>query len=235
MRALVVAICALVSASTARADRATEAAAQVHLDRGVTAFRAGDFARAHHEFAAAHELAPDKPNPFRWLAFAQVQLGDCAAALANIAQFVTRVAPDDPRLAELGRLRALCARTGALHVTSRPAAVALRIDGALVGTTPFHGLSMRAGRHVVSAERKGYGTASRAVEVPAGGRIAVELALAPASAPRPLVRRPWFWVAVVGAAVTVAGAAVFVLRDGDDPGVLPPIACGPDGCRPGGA
>jgi tetratricopeptide (TPR) repeat protein len=94
-------------AAPARADE-TEDAAQVHLDRGVDAFHAGEYARAHREFEAAQELAPDRANPYRWLALTEVQLGDCPAALAHIEEFLTRVKPDDERIAELVRLRVLC-------------------------------------------------------------------------------------------------------------------------------
>ena len=93
--------------ATARADD-TETAAQLHLDRGVAAFQAGEYPRAHREFAIAHELAPDRANPYRWLALTEVQLGDCAAARGHIDEFVARVRPDDERIAELERLRGSC-------------------------------------------------------------------------------------------------------------------------------
>lgn len=91
----------------AAADPA-EDAALVHLERGIAAFEAGDFARALRELTAAHDLAPDRANPYRWLALTQVQLGDCAAARAHIAGFLARVPPTDPRVPELVRARALC-------------------------------------------------------------------------------------------------------------------------------
>src|SRR4051812_42420289 len=106
MRAVVAAILAveLFAAPAVRAGP-TEDAAQVHLDRGIAAFQAGDFALAKHELTAARELAPHKPNPYRWLALSEVQLGDCPHALDDIASFLARVATDDPRIPELDRLR----------------------------------------------------------------------------------------------------------------------------------
>jgi hypothetical protein len=109
--------------TVARADE-TEEAAQLHLDRGVEAFRAREYARAHREFAIAHELAPDRANPYRWLALTEVQLGDCPAALGHIDEFVARVKPDDERLAELIRLRVMCERAD--HPEPSPAAVPRR-------------------------------------------------------------------------------------------------------------
>lgn len=113
MRYLVaaVAVVAHLAAATAQpAPGPDENAAQTHLDRGVAAFEAHAYADAHHEFSEASRLAPDRPNPYRWLALTEVQLGDCPAALEHIAAFTARVAADDSRLAEMIRLRALCSR-----------------------------------------------------------------------------------------------------------------------------
>jgi len=111
MHRAVATICVTVAlAAPARAD--DETAALGHLDRGVAAFRAGDFALAHRELTAARDLAPAKPNPYRWLALTEVQLGDCPHALANIDAFLARTRDDDPRLGEMTRLRELCRRGG---------------------------------------------------------------------------------------------------------------------------
>jgi hypothetical protein len=112
---------ALVTALTALTPRAfadeNEDAALVHMDRGTAAFSAKEYVRAHREFEAAHELVPDRANPYRWLALTEMQLGDCAQAVGNIAEFERRVANDDPRLAELQRLRVLCEQE---HMTAAP-------------------------------------------------------------------------------------------------------------------
>ncbi len=106
---MTIAVVLLALAPAARGDDA-EARALEHLDRGVAAFQAGEYTRAHREFRAAHELVPDRANPYRWLALTEMQLGDCARAVPNIAEFERRVAAADPRLAELVRLRVLCER-----------------------------------------------------------------------------------------------------------------------------
>jgi hypothetical protein len=231
MRALVAPIVAtlLVLAAPLHAD-ATEDAAQVHLDRGVAAFRAGDYVLAHRELDAAHGLVPDKPNPYRWLALTEVQLGDCARALVNIDGFLSRVPPSDPRRAEVERLRELCQRTGVLAVDSTPPKASLRIDGAAVGVTPYRSLSMRAGAHTVIAELPGYRTMTRTIDLQAGGELALHLPLAKVG--RPVTRRWWFWPAVVGAALTITGIVAVIAID-SDPTVLPPIECDPTGCHPG--
>jgi hypothetical protein len=111
MRLALAAIVALrVVTSVAFAGPSSEDAAQVHLDRGIAAFKSGDFARALHELKEAQHLAPDRANPYRWLALTEVQVGDCASALADIVEFMARVPPDDDRRPELVRLRELCER-----------------------------------------------------------------------------------------------------------------------------
>src|SRR5687767_10101904 len=111
MRAVVLAI--VLFAPSAFAE-SVEETAQAHLDRGVAAFEKGDYKSAHSEFAAANKLVPEKPNPYRWLALVEVQLGDCERARPNIEGFLSRVAADDARRAEMLRLRELCSRTGTL-------------------------------------------------------------------------------------------------------------------------
>jgi hypothetical protein len=86
-------------------------AALVHLDRGIAAFDAKDFATAHHELSIAHELAPTKANPYRWLALTEIQLGDCTSALPHIDGFLSRVATNDARIAEMTRWREFCTRS----------------------------------------------------------------------------------------------------------------------------
>lgn len=235
MRGLVASIAVAVAAVAvfgaapppARAD-VTEDAALLHLERGVAAFKAGDYLRAHRELETAHELAPERANPYRWLALTEIQLGDCRRALVNIDGFLSRVPADEPRAAELIRLRELCQRTGTLRVDSTPPRAALHLDGAFVGHTPFRTLSLQAGAHTLRAESPGRRAASRDVVLPAGGELDLHLDLPPAR--RPMYRRWWFWTAVGGAALVAAGA--LVLTSGDGETELPPLVCDATGCRP---
>ena len=108
MRAFVVVIVVALQLR-AYADPA-EDAALLHLDRGIAAFNGKDFATAEREFTAAHDLVPDKANPYRWLALTEIQLGDCKQALDHIDGFISRVPPADPRVAEMTRWREFCRR-----------------------------------------------------------------------------------------------------------------------------
>lgn len=112
-------IAALLLAGTARADDA-EKAAQVHLDRGVAAFGAGDFTLALHELQIVVELVPHKPNPYRWLALTEIQQGDCAHARLDVESFLARVPADDARIPELLRERDACVQRGVPKVTILP-------------------------------------------------------------------------------------------------------------------
>lgn len=235
MRALVVSIALLGGVADAAAET-RDAAALRHLDRGIELYRAGSYREAHAKFTQAHELAPDRANPYRWLALAEVQLGDCTAALRHIEGFLTRVKPDDERVPEMTRWRELCSRTGGLRVDTTPSEATLRLDGAVVGTTPHRSLAIRAGTHELVAEKSGYRTVTRSVVVTAGTELAVQLELeregaAGAAGSPGITRRAWFWPVVGGAALLVAGGVVFVAtRDGET--VLPPVQCNAVGCRP---
>jgi hypothetical protein len=107
--AIVVALRLVALHAPAHADP-SEDAALAHLDRGIAAFNAKDFRRALTELTAAHQLAPDKANPYRWLALTEIQLNDCVSALVHIEQFLARVPAADERVAEMKRWRDFCRR-----------------------------------------------------------------------------------------------------------------------------
>jgi tetratricopeptide (TPR) repeat protein len=106
MRTLIGAVVILV-AGASRADTGDTAALD-HLDRGVAAYRLGDYDTAHKELGLAQELAPDKPNPYRWLALTEIKQGNCPDAVAHIEAFLSRVPVGDPRAPELIAARQQC-------------------------------------------------------------------------------------------------------------------------------
>ncbi len=128
MRVLALAIAALTAATTAFAEprsvepRSVEDQALGHLDRGVAAYRAGDYAVAERELHAAQQLVPDRPNPYRWLALTESSLGECQQALVDIESFLSRIPADDPRVAEMVQLREHCVVE--LHAQRAPAPAA---------------------------------------------------------------------------------------------------------------
>jgi hypothetical protein len=209
----------------------TEQRALEHLDRGVAAYRAGDYRRAHAEIAEASQLAPDRPNPYRWLALTEAALGDCASALIHVESFLSRVAADDPRIAELARLRERCLHTGLVTVTSTPSGATIRLDGGSpVATTPARHLAMRTGPHRLTIEKPGFVAVTHDLEVVASGELWSSFTLTAEPAARPLVRRWWFWAAVGALAITAAGITYEVTRGSESR--LPPVTCDPSGCHP---
>ena len=111
MRLLVAAMAvALLWSVPARAVEDRDDAALRHLDTGVAAYRAGDYAAALREFEAARRLVPDKANPYRWLGLTYVELGDCTQALLAFETFLQRVPPDDERVTEVRERRDACER-----------------------------------------------------------------------------------------------------------------------------
>ena len=204
--------------------------ALAHLDAGVAAFRAGDYAHAHVELAEAQRLAPDRPNPYRWLALTEVELGDCRRALVNVESFLSRVASSDPRITELLAVRARCTATGTLHVESSPSGAVVRIDGGAPIATPTTNLALRVGTHHLTIEKPGYRSQAEPLEVRAMGITYARYALVAAHA-TPLYKRWWLWAAVGAVAITAAGVTYGLTRDGDSR-LLPPVSCGADGCRP---
>nr|HEX4315851.1 hypothetical protein [Kofleriaceae bacterium] len=97
----------VLAAGSARAEPAG-ASALDHLDRGIAAYRLGDYETAHRELELAQELAPDKPNPYRWLALTEIKQGDCRDAVAHIEAFLSRVPAGDARVPELVAARQDC-------------------------------------------------------------------------------------------------------------------------------
>jgi hypothetical protein len=183
----------------------TEDAALLHLDRGVTAFNAKDFATAEREFTAAHQLVPDKANPYRWLALTEIQLGDCKSALEHIDGFIRRVPPADPRVAEMTRWREFCRREAA------------QPSGAETTTPTTQPTGTQATTQVTGTQATTQVTGTQG------------LAAAPAPRDKPLRQRWWFWPAIGTAAVAITGVTVYALTRSDGT-MLPPITCSDAGC-----
>jgi len=224
-----IAVAVLLAAAPAGADPA-EDAALAHLDRGVAAYRAGDFARAHDELLEANRLTPDRPNPYRWLALAEAELDDCQSALINIEAFLSRVPAGDERIPELVALRDRCLHTGRITIDSTPSGAAIQLDGGpAIATTPARRLVMRVGAHTVTLSKPGFVPYTARVEVHPFGTDYATFHLSVAQA-TPLTHRWWFWTAVAAAAIVVGGLAYDTASD--SPTRLPPLTCTATGCRP---
>src|SRR5690349_7584057 len=124
------------AAAVAHAEPADEA--RDHHEPGVAAYRARKFTLAVDELLAANRLAPDRPEPYRWLALTEAEIDDCPSALINIDAFLSRAPAGDPGAPELAVLRDRCLGNGKLDVDSTPSGATIRVDGGPpVGATPI--------------------------------------------------------------------------------------------------
>jgi tetratricopeptide (TPR) repeat protein len=87
---------------------APEDDALADLDRGIAAYRLGDYTTARRELDAAIELVPDRANPYRWRALVELAQHDCANAVIDVESFLSRAPAGDDRVAELTAQRDLC-------------------------------------------------------------------------------------------------------------------------------
>jgi hypothetical protein len=97
-------LCALTG--VAHAD--DEQDALTHLNAGVAHYERGELSEARADFVIARDLFPQRANPHRWLGLTEARLDHCAAAVAELDEFLNSVPPRDPRVAEAVAVRDLC-------------------------------------------------------------------------------------------------------------------------------
>jgi len=199
------------------------------IDRAVAAYEAGDYAKAHQHFAAAHEISPNA-RTLRGLGKAEFELRNYGKSLSYLeASLSAQQKPLDDRLREEVSTLAARARAyvGELHVSVEPGTATVSIDGVKVASGPEASLSLLIGDHMLEFHAIGHLPETRSVRIAAGQRTSVHVALAtPRASAEPLPmaratparpvkdsgspawRRTWLWAAV---GVVAAGAAVGLL------------------------
>ncbi len=143
------------------------------LDEGIKLFNGGDLAGAREAFSQAHDLVPDKANPYRWLGLVDARMGRCGDAIKELEIFLQKVPPGDSRAAEAVTLRDRCRedvqpRLGSLVVETSPSGAEVRLDdpsAPVAGVTPFRGESVPIGNHVVFVQKPGYEQVARGVAI----------------------------------------------------------------------
>jgi tetratricopeptide (TPR) repeat protein len=197
----------VVTTTPAGADKAEDAALGF-LDRGVAAYRAGNYEQARREFEAARGLVPDKPNPYRWLGLTEAKLGNCTEALQDFAVFLRLVPRSDERVPEVLAARDQCRRAQSPSQSASPSPSDPPLPRTPTPTT-----------------------------TPTPTPTLVAPPPPPPEPPSSsLTRRWWFWPTVGAAALVATGVTLgLVLGAGNDEGRLPPLACGPLGCDPSDA
>jgi PEGA domain len=148
------------------------------LDRqGVLEFRDGHFADALLYFRAARRLGG--PSSELWnAARTREKLDDPEGAAAVIDEYLAQrdLSPEDRAEAER-EARGLRQRSSDLTITTNPVGAQVTIDGkTAAGTTPLS-VEVGPGPHVVTIQRPGFVTETRAIEGRYGKAIVVSLDL----------------------------------------------------------
>lgn len=215
--------------------------ARARYEAGVAAYRDGRYREAIDAFLAADRLSPRAALSFN-IARAYDKLEDAAKALEYYRDYLRReTAPQNgaETRTRVTQLEAALAHRGVQQVTvrSEPSGASLRIDGRLVGTTPWTG-ELTPGKHWAAATVPGQPEQSREFELTAARALDLDLeadgaassGAAPAkrpdasapSTPAPKAESsaghgvtPWQWVALgAGAAALTASLAVELSRQG---------------------
>jgi tetratricopeptide (TPR) repeat protein len=113
--------------------QADEAKALKYLKAGISLYDAKDWEAARQAFLQAHNEAPDKANPYRWLGLTEAHRGNCTDAIGYFDEFLKRAKPDDERRAEVMQEQAKC-RT---EIANAPPGAVRPVDiGAVLQRSP---------------------------------------------------------------------------------------------------
>jgi tetratricopeptide (TPR) repeat protein len=210
----------------ASADANPLAAARAHFQKGVEYYGASDFPAALVEFERAYVLQP----AFRLLYnLGQVnyELHDYASAERHFKAYLADGGAEiaAARRAEVEEeLRRLRSRIASVELICDVPGARLFIDDRPVGQAPLGRIvRVNAGQRQISAERKGYPTVSKQVDVLGGDRMRVELnfsapALAAAASASSASAQSWaLWTGVATGvfALGAAGMGLWVAADAD--------------------
>jgi tetratricopeptide (TPR) repeat protein len=160
--------------------QADEAKALKYLKAGISLYEAKDWDAARQAFLQAHNEAPDKANPYRWLGLTEAQRGNCADALGYFDEFLKRAKPDDERRGEVMQRVEKC-RTE-------------------IASAPPGGARPQGGTQLALPQ----GTPGTSKDVPPGLNPTQALASPPQEKAKRNKLGRWIW-AVIGGSVAAAG------------------------------
>jgi tetratricopeptide (TPR) repeat protein len=222
---LAIALLAAVSAPAVAAPPATSAGnevdiAKAHFATGQAYYEHGRYVDAAREFEEAYRLSPRAPLLYN-VGKSYDGANDLARALDAYRRFLEAAPGDNPDRGEVGRrVELLTTLVGTLTLHNPVDGSAVTVDGAAAGTTPLTTpLLVNPGRHQLALSRERYATFRRAINVPVGGVVYVEVqqveavklvTVAPPKNDKPIYKRWWLWTAV-GGAVVAAGVVTAVV------------------------
>lgn len=183
---LCLALAAVVAPATASAQEPTaeqRAQARELYAAGQAHFQAGEYQAALDAYQQTFQTVPN-PQVLLAISLAQERLGHPEEARATLERYLI-LRPDAPdRAAVETRIAALpAATTGTVHVTCTPSGASIELDGHAIGTGTAE-TTTAPGSHELRVSLAGHDPITRQIDVTAGHRIDLELALvAQAAAP----------------------------------------------------
>ena len=196
---------------------------EVLYELGLEYFEGRAWTKAARAFVLAFD---DDPNTI--LAYNAARSFEYAGDLDRAVEFYEKALGLDPdadlrdRLERtLERLSNLRARTvegeevGLLDVSSRPGGAIVRVDGIVVGQTPYQA-AHPVGAYEITVESEGFSEYERDVELASGDEVVIDVTLSPSG-------RFWTWFSLAGTLATTAGGvglgllAQAALDDANDP------------------
>lgn len=152
------------------------AQARTLYTQGQTEFAAHHYQQALDAFQGAFRQVPN-PVVLLGVASAQEQLGQREEARLTLERYLI-LRPDAPdRAAIATRIAALPApTTGTVHVACTPAGASIELDGHTIGTGTVE-TAATAGSHELRVSLEGHDPITRRIDVTAGHRVDLELAL----------------------------------------------------------
>jgi hypothetical protein len=188
MFALPFAPASLAGSQALAADGDAKAAAREHFQKGLTAYDDQRFGEAAEEFEAAYRLSPAFKLLYN-IGQVNVALGRSVEAVDAFDKYLKQGAsaiPEQRRQEVSEEIEKQRGRIGTISVRTLPGGASIRLDGALVGTTPLaSALRVTAGRHVVEAALAGHAAETREISVGGRSNESLEITLEAVTTPAP--------------------------------------------------
>jgi hypothetical protein len=154
-------------AFTAVADDRSEA--EANIKKGNEFLKNGDYQKAISRFEIALKLAPELSSPYAGIGFAYQGLNDCTRATEAFQSYLAKtpegkLAPDVKSGLSECKAKIFCR----FSITSNPAGAEVKINGEVVGKTPYENDELKAGDYQVSITVAGYNTYQFPLKAAAG-------------------------------------------------------------------
>jgi tetratricopeptide (TPR) repeat protein len=194
--------------------------AKAHFGTGQAYYEHGRFADAAREFEEAYRIAPRAPLLYN-VGKSYEGANDLARALDAYRRFLEAAPADSADRPEVTkRVAILATLVGSVTLHGAVDGSAITVDGVAAGTTPLQGaLVINPGRRTLVLSHERYVTFKKALDVPVGGTLTVEVEqpeavklvpVASGHGDTPVYKKWWLWTAV-GGAVVAAGVITAVV------------------------